>query len=106
MRLDWKLLPTLIAAALLAKSQSFDVASVKLYHDSGIGPRDSHSIYTPKGVEFRGRPLGFLIGEAYEFVGGRIVGPNSLTKEALWPALTTGYDIVAKTDHPVSRAEL
>ena len=37
---------------------------------------------------------------------GRIIGPSSLTKQALWGPLSQGYDIAAKADHPVSRNQI
>lgn len=99
------------ATAIRAQSEpavrpAFEVASVKLYKDDGVGPRNSHTSYSPQGVDFGGRSLGFIIGEAYNFTGGRIVGPGSLTKEAVWGSLAQGYDIVAKADHAVPKDQL
>jgi uncharacterized protein (TIGR03435 family) len=84
----------------------FEVASVKPYKDDGVGPRRSHSSYGPQGIDFAGRSLAFIIAEAYHVPGGRIVGPGSLTKQALWGPLTQGYDIVAKADHAVPKEQL
>jgi uncharacterized protein (TIGR03435 family) len=83
----------------------FEVASVKLYKDDGAGDRRLHNSYAPQGVDFR-CALAFAIGEAYSFPVGRIVGPESLTKEALWEALSQDYAIVAKSAQPVSRDQL
>jgi uncharacterized protein (TIGR03435 family) len=82
------------------------VASVKPYKDDGVGPRNSHSSYGPQGVDFGGRTLAFIIAEAYNFPVGRLVGPGSLTKQALWGSLTQGYDIVAKAEHAVPKEQL
>jgi len=84
----------------------FEVASIKPYKDAGVGPRNSHSTYGPQGVDFGGRSLAFIIAEAYHIPAGRIVGPGSLTKQALWGPLTQGYDIVAKADHAVPKEQL
>jgi len=95
--------------AILAHAQSerpvFEVASVKIYKDDGVSRRNKCS-YDPQGINFGGCSLGFIVGEAYHFPGGRIVGPNSLTKQAMWEPLTQGYDIVAKADHPVGKDQL
>jgi uncharacterized protein (TIGR03435 family) len=87
-------------------AQIFEVASVKLYKDNGVGPRNSHTTYNPQGVSLGARTLGFIIAEAYDFPPGRIVGPGLLTKEALWAQLTQGYDIIAKADHNVTREQI
>jgi uncharacterized protein (TIGR03435 family) len=50
--------------------------------------------------------LGFIIADAYNTPLGRILGPASLTKEALWAPLREGYDMAAKADHPVPRDQL
>lgn len=92
-------------AAPVATRAEFDVASVKPYDREGGGPRNSNS-YSPQGITFGGCSLGFIIGEAYNFPAGRIVGPGSLTKEALWASLAQGYDIVAKSDHEVPKEQL
>jgi len=83
----------------------FEVASIKPYKDENGGPRNSFS-YGPQGINFGGLSLSFIIGEAYSFPVGRIIGPGSLTKEALWAPLAQGYDIVAKADQPVPKAQL
>jgi uncharacterized protein (TIGR03435 family) len=101
----------LIAVACLGKlahsqpALTFEVASVKPYKDENGGPRNSFS-YGPQGINFGGLALAFIIGEAYTFPVGRIQGPDSLTKEALWGPLREGYDIVAKADRPVPRDQL
>jgi hypothetical protein len=61
----------------------FDVASVKPYKDDGVGDRELHNSYGTQGINFQ-CALPFAIGEAYNFPVGRIVGPDSLTKETLW----------------------
>jgi uncharacterized protein (TIGR03435 family) len=97
----------LIAAlpAFAANRPAFEVASVKLFHDDGVSPRNSRT-WTPQGVTFGGCSLGFIIAEAYGIPPGAMIGPRSLTKETLWPALQTGYDIAGKSDHPVSKDEI
>jgi len=70
-----------------------------------VRPRNS-PIYNPQGVTCEGCNATFLIAEAYKTLGGRIAGPNSLTKEEWWGPLTKGYDIVAKSDHAVSKDEI
>jgi uncharacterized protein (TIGR03435 family) len=87
-------------------AQSFEVASVKLYKDDGVGPRNAHTTYNPQGVSLGARTLGFIIAEAYGFPPGRIVAPGLLMKDALWAQLTQGYDIVAKADHNVTREQI
>ncbi len=84
----------------------FEVASIKLWHDDGVSPRNSHATYTPDGINFGAFVLAAVIGEAYQFPVGRIQGTGSLTKESLWAPLRVGYDIVAKADHPVSKDQL
>jgi len=84
---------------------TFEVASIKLYQDDGVGDRRLHNSYGPQGVDFR-CALAFAIGEPYNFPVGRIVGPRSLTKEALWGALSQDYAIVAKSAQPVSKDQL
>jgi uncharacterized protein (TIGR03435 family) len=86
-------------------SPKFEVASVKLYQDDGVSPRNLHNSYGPQGIDFR-ETLGFIIADAYNTPLGRILGPASLTKEALWAPLREGYDIAAKADHPVPRDQL
>jgi uncharacterized protein (TIGR03435 family) len=83
-----------------ASLPAFDVASVKLWKDDGVGPRNSHSNYGPQGIDFGARTLGFIIGEAYKFPAGLIV-PGSHTNE-----MRQGYDIVAKADHAVPKEQL
>ncbi|HXE65295.1 MAG TPA: M56 family metallopeptidase [Bryobacteraceae bacterium] len=83
----------------------FEVASIKLYKDDGVGDRGLHNSYRPQSVGFR-CSLAFAIGDAYNFPVGRIVGPGSLTKEALWGALQQIYDIEARAEEPVSKAQL
>ncbi len=83
---------------------AFDVASVKLVVDDN-GTRNRFS-YNPDGVNIRGCTLAFIIAEAYSYPVGRLQGPESLTKESLWKPLRQGYDIAAKTDHPVSKDQL
>jgi uncharacterized protein (TIGR03435 family) len=100
------------AKAVRAQSEpairpSFDVASIKpALDDAGTGPRNFRRSYTPQGIDFRGLTLGFIISEAYRFPPGRIVGPNSLTKQALWEPLTKGYDITARAGGAVPREQL
>jgi uncharacterized protein (TIGR03435 family) len=88
------------------RDAKFEVASVKLFHDDGVSPRNSHATYGPDGINFGSLTLAYVIGEAYQFPVGRIQGPGSLTKESLWAPLRRGYDIVAKADRPISKTEL
>jgi uncharacterized protein (TIGR03435 family) len=93
----------------LAQSQPtarpfFEVASVKLFKEEGVGPRNSHSTYGPQGINLGARPLGFLISEAYQFPAGRIVGSSSQNAEAMKGP--PSYDIVAKADRPVPKEQL
>ncbi len=83
----------------------FEVASVRLYKDENGGPRNSAS-YGPQGINFGGLTLAFIIAEAYNYPVGRIQGPGSLTKEALWGPLRQGYDIVAKAERTVPKEQL
>jgi uncharacterized protein (TIGR03435 family) len=83
-----------------ASLPTFDVASVKLWKDDGVSPRNSHSNYSPQGIDFGARTLGFIIGEAYRFPAGLILA-GSHTNE-----LRQGYDIVAKADHAVPKEQL
>jgi uncharacterized protein (TIGR03435 family) len=89
-----------------AAPPKFEVASVRLYNDEGVGPRNYHSTYSPQGVNFGARPVAFLIGEAYGVPLTQIVPAQTTAKGELLKYLREGYDIVAKTDHPVSKAEL
>jgi uncharacterized protein (TIGR03435 family) len=95
----------MVAAWGQSAAPRFEVASVKLYKDENGGPRNS-AAYGPQGVNFGGLTLAFVIGEAYNFPVGRIQGPGSLTKEALWVPLGQAYDIVAKAERPVSKEQL
>jgi len=85
-----------------ASRPAFDVASVKLWKDDGVSPRNSHSNYGPQGIDFGARTLGFIIGEAYRFPAGLIL-TGSHTNE-----FRQGYDIVAKADDalPYGRASI
>jgi uncharacterized protein (TIGR03435 family) len=93
--------PLLLSQTTPADRPSFEVASVKLFQDSGVGDRNAHSTYGPQGVDIGARPLRFLIGEAYGM-------PLTQIKDDQFRSLTLGqgYNIVAKAGHPVSRAEL
>jgi len=96
----------LILGSLHAQAPpKFEVASVKPYKDQNGSPRNSF-VYGPQGINFGGLSLAFIIGEAYTFPVGRIIGPGALTKEALWVPLAQGYDIVAKADQAVPKPQL
>jgi uncharacterized protein (TIGR03435 family) len=104
---------TLLVAAMSLCSQSvpanrpsFDVASVKPYKDSGVGPRNAHSTYGPQSVNFGARTVAFLIAEAYNVMPGRIVPAETRAKTETLAYLREGYDVVAKAEHPVSKADL
>jgi bla regulator protein BlaR1 len=88
-----------------ASRPAFDVASVKDHDGPHQGPRDIRWSYGPQGINFR-TALAAAIAEAYNVPGGRIVLPRSLKNELLYGLFGEGYDIVANTDHPVSKAQL
>ena len=99
--------PLIRAQTLALNRPAFEVACVKVYKDEGVGPRNAHSTYGPQGVDFGARTLGFLIGEAYGVPVGRIApAQTKTTKDTLLEYLRQGYDIVAKSDHPVSKDQL
>jgi uncharacterized protein (TIGR03435 family) len=98
--------PMLRSQTPSADRPAFEVASVKRYNDVGVGPRNARSLYSPQGVDFRARTLGFLIAEAYGIPAARIVPAESKTKDAVLGNLRQGYDIAAKADHSVSKSEL
>jgi bla regulator protein BlaR1 len=107
-RVSVRFLLVSVGLATLTHAQpapKFEVASVKLYQDDGVSPRNLHNSYGPQGIDFR-ETLAFIIADAYNTPLGRIQGPGSLTKEALWAPLRVGYDIVAKADHPVPKDQL
>ncbi|HEV3198242.1 MAG TPA: TIGR03435 family protein [Bryobacteraceae bacterium] len=83
---------------------AFEVASVKLYKDDGVGPRNAHSTYNPQGIDLGARTIGFIISEAYQFPPGLMVVSSSLPKDALRGP--PSYDILAKADHPVPKEQL
>jgi uncharacterized protein (TIGR03435 family) len=88
-----------------ASRPAFDVASVKDHDGPHQGPRDIRWSYGPQGINFR-TSLAGVIGEAYNVLGGRIVLPRSIKNELLFGSFGEGYDIVANTDHPVSKEQL
>jgi bla regulator protein BlaR1 len=90
--------------AALGDRPTFAVASVKPHKSDDR--RSSRSTFTPNGVEFIDRAAGFIVGEAYHFPLGRVLGPDSLTSPKLLGLLSESYDIVAKTDGEVSQDEL
>ena len=85
-----------------AQTPEFEVASIRPYAD---GERNS-PLFTADGIAFRGVALAAVIGEAYNFPYGRIVGPGSHTPESLWGTLSSGYDIVAKAGRATSKEQL
>jgi len=89
-----------------ADRAAFEVASVRLYQDDGVGPRNAHSRYSPQGVDFGARTVGFLIGEAYGVPVGRIVPAQTKAQDEVLGYLRQGYDIVARADHTASKDEL
>src|SRR5579871_4595761 len=91
------------AVALAQMPLRFDVASVKLFVDDGIGKR-GYSSYGQQTVALHGRLLVFIIGEAYSFPVARIQGSDAITKEAL--SVRQAYNIDAKSEHPVAKEEL
>lgn len=93
--------PSLQSQTTAANRPSFEVISVKLHKDSGVGPRGSRTAYGPEGVEFGARQISFLMGKAY---GGPYSHINDNASRQL--DFGTGYDIVAKAGHPVSRPQI
>jgi uncharacterized protein (TIGR03435 family) len=85
-----------------AQTPEFEVASIRPYAD---GERNS-PLFTADGIAFRGVALAAVIGEAYNFPYGRIIGPRSRTPESLWELLSDGYDIVAKAGRPAPKEQL
>ncbi len=100
-----RLLSVLLAASLLTAQTKFDVASIKDYKGPRDGPRDVRRTYGPQGVNFI-LPLLAVVGEAYNFLGGRIVWPPAAADETLQGKFRDGYEIVANTDHHVTKDEL
>ena len=91
-----KIIGAIVLTAGLLCAQSFEVASVKL---SQAQARSSMSVL-PGGERFvaRNMPLNWLIGEAYRVPNRQISGlPSGMETET--------YDIEAKAEHPVSRAQ-
>jgi bla regulator protein BlaR1 len=87
-------------AGSVSSPPAFEVASVKLWKDDGVSPRNSRSTYGPQGIDFGARTLGFVIGEAYRVPVGLILA-GSHTND-----FRQGYDIVAKADHAVPKEQL
>jgi uncharacterized protein (TIGR03435 family) len=79
----------------------FEAASVRLNPEGRGAP-----VYGPQGIRFTGVSLALIIAEAYDLPPGRVIGPDSLNKETLWIALSTGYDIEATAGHAVPKSEL
>jgi len=79
---------------------AFSVASIKAEEEVKAG-RDGR--VTPVGIEFMRFPLRILIAEAYDVTQSKISSPDPRVKELLDRG---AYDIVAKADHEVPRAQL
>jgi uncharacterized protein (TIGR03435 family) len=83
-----------------ASAPAFAVASVKAEEETKAGRNGRVS---PVGIEFTRFPLRILIAEAYDVTRSKISSPDPHVMEMLDAGT---YDIVAKADHEVTRAEL
>jgi uncharacterized protein (TIGR03435 family) len=83
-----------------ASPRAFAVASVKAEEETKAG---RNARVTPVGIEFTRFPLRILIAEAYDVTRSKISSPDPRVMEMLDAGT---YDIVAKADHEVPRAEL
>ena len=83
-----------------ASPPAFAVASVKAEEETKAG---RNARVTPVGIEFTRFPLRILIAEAYDVTRSKISSPDPRVMEMLDAGT---YDIVAKADHEVPRAEL
>jgi bla regulator protein blaR1 len=85
--------------AQAAAHKSFDVASVKV-----TTPKSRPDVrVSPTGIDYTAYSVRSLIADAYSFRLASISSPDGRTKDLLNGSF---FDISAKTDHPVSRAEL
>lgn len=83
-----------------ASPQAFAVASIKSEAEVKAG---RNARVTPIGIELTRFPLRMLISEAYDVTRSRISSPDPRVMELLDAGT---YDIVAKADHEVPKAEL
>jgi uncharacterized protein (TIGR03435 family) len=83
-----------------ASPPAFAVASIKSEEEVKAG---RNARVTPVGIEFTRFPLRILIAEAYDVTRSRISSPDPRVMELLDAGT---YDIVAKADHEVPKAEL
>jgi bla regulator protein blaR1 len=82
-----------------ASTKRFDVASVK-----AASPKNRPDVrVSPTGIDYTAYSVRALIADAYNFRLASISSPDSRTKDLINGAF---FDISAKTDRPVSRAEL
>lgn len=96
-----------VRAQQSAAKLEFEVASVKLVRREKLsGPGQVR--YNPQGVNFSGVPVVSVIGEAYSVAVNRISSPDRRIDDAFFSPAGTDYffDIAAKTDHPVPRAQI
>jgi bla regulator protein blaR1 len=86
--------------AIRAQSaKTFDVTSVK-----AASPKNRPDVrVSPTGIDYTAYSVRALIADAYNFRLASISSPDGRTKDLINGAF---FDISAKTDHPVSRAEL
>jgi bla regulator protein blaR1 len=88
-----------IRAQQAAPPKSFDIASVK-----AATPKNRPDVrVSPTGIDYTAYSVRALIADAYNFRLVSISSPDNRTKDLLNGVF---FDISAKTDHPVSRAEL
>jgi uncharacterized protein (TIGR03435 family) len=83
-----------------ASPPAFAIASVKAEEETKAG---RNGRVTPVGIEFMRFPLRILIAEAYDVTRSKISSPDSRVMELLDRGT---YDVVAKADHEVPKAEL
>lgn len=95
------LTPSSLHSQTQANRPSFEVASVKLHKDNGVGPRGFLRTYGPQGVQFGACRISVLMSEAYGVPLSRINDDGVGRLD-----FGIGYDIVAKAAHPASRAEI
>ena len=86
--------------ASTASPPAFAVASIKSEEEVKAG---RNARVTPIGIEFSRFPLRMLISEAYDVTRSRITSLDPRVMEMLDAGT---YDIVAKADHEVPKAEL
>jgi uncharacterized protein (TIGR03435 family) len=94
------LLACMAAAAACQPAPSFEVASIRQNKNAG---EKGDMEFAPGGERFTATnvPLSLLIVTAYH-----VTLPQFSWQDSAFPVLSERYDIQAKADHPVSRAEM